>query len=629
MNRGEWLEEGLRVSGLGLVGIWEARREVEESHGITRVRTRLEGNAVWADSAEGPVYARFTVPKISRVHELQLAQWDRILHSYCPEVRVAEALRGRRQRFIGPVVAVESGEGFLLVGYEHGTDAPDSFIEVEVEDDEVVLRGTKANFLPGEPLPWTSPPVFAGWFSSLDAAWDALRGFLWSGPALAPSTRRPWVTYNTWNRQERGKYLEGRPYLHGLGTEWVLREIEAAHALGVEVFVIDTGWYGRTGEWRVDENRFPDGLQEIRSSLDEKGMRLGLWFDPLKAARSSAACREHPEWRMSWQGEPAPFHPVWETEESTNMCLCTPWADHFGSELIRLCREVGVTYFKWDGVGQYGCDAPGHGHGDSRHSPKERSDRSAFLMCQRFEDICAQVLAEVPEAIFDFDATEKGRVMGLGFLRHGRFFHINNGPYFSTFDLPSDHARTPDTINVFFNASPARARVCRTGAEYDRFVPSSLFMAHSIPDGDRLAQENALASFALGGQSLWGDLCGLSPEDAAFWSEGIARFKEVRDAAARVPSVRRGRTGASPEVHEKIDTASAEGCVSIFTATQGEFVHLTQPLAAEPARVVGADHWEALPDGRLQLTLRLGQNGARLITIHSKVRPSPLSLKGP
>ena len=52
------------------------------------------------------------------------------------------------------------------------------------------------------------------------------------------------------------------------------------------------------------------------------------------------------------------------------MCLVSPWGEAFLKELVRLHRETGVTYYKWDAVGQYGCDAPGHGHGTAANTPR-------------------------------------------------------------------------------------------------------------------------------------------------------------------------------------------------------------------------------------------------------------------
>jgi len=72
-----------------------------------------------------------------------------------------------------------------------------------------------------------------------------------------------------------------------MNLERTLREIDAAYRMGIEVYVVDTGWYGKTGYWQVDGTRFPDGLKRVKERLEGYGMKLGLWFNPTVAALSS------------------------------------------------------------------------------------------------------------------------------------------------------------------------------------------------------------------------------------------------------------------------------------------------------------------------------------------------------
>jgi alpha-galactosidase len=71
------------------------------------------------------------------------------------------------------------------------------------------------------------------------------------------ATRQPLIFYNTWNYQERLFNWHKRPYLSEMNQDRMLAEIDAAARMGVEVFVIDTGWYARTGDWRVEPTASP------------------------------------------------------------------------------------------------------------------------------------------------------------------------------------------------------------------------------------------------------------------------------------------------------------------------------------------------------------------------------------
>jgi alpha-galactosidase len=218
----------------------------------------------------------------------------------------------------------------------------------------------------------------------------------------------------------------------------------------------------------------------------------------------------------------------------------------------------------------------------------------------------------------DFDITEGDRYVGLGFLSGGKFFSVNNGPYYANFDIPATQQRVPDPINVFFYPGAARPQICRASSLLDAYVPSALYLTHQLPDGDDTALANAAAALVLGGNGLWGDLPALTPAQVEFWRGFLSAYKQVRGPAARAYPILRGGMGRSPEIHEKIDPATGTGLVVFFTVGRGEFIHVTQPLAQEPREISGADQAERLPDGRVRLVVRLPENGARTVLLLGK-----------
>ena len=246
-------------------------------------------------------------------------------------------------------------------------------------------------------------------------------------------------------------------------------------------------------------------------------MKLGLWFNPNAAAVSSRVGGENVAFRMSWKGE-SKASPIWETEESYPMCLVSPWGEAFLKELVRLHRETGVTYYKWDAVGQYGCDAPGHGHGTAANTPEERADAYAFRIGLRLAEIAEKLGEQVPGAVVDFDVTEGGRAVGLAFLTAGRYFLVNNGPYYQNYDVPIDPQK--DNWNLFFHKGPARTWITRSTYGYDRWIPAELFLTHYFPDDPEDAQLVGIGSLILGHNGIWGDLLSVS-------AEGVERFGKL------------------------------------------------------------------------------------------------------
>jgi alpha-galactosidase len=282
---------------------------------------------------------------------------------------------------------------------------------------------------------------------------------------------------------------------------------------------------------------------------------------------------------MSWKGESKAW-PVWETEESYPMCLVSPWGEAFLKELVRLNRETGVTYYYWDGVEQYGCDAPGHGHGTSANTPEERADAYAFRLAPRLAEIAEKLAEQVPGAVVDFDVTETGRAVGLAFLSAGRYFLVNNGPYYQNYDVPIDPER--QNWNLFFHPGPARTWITRSTYGYDRWIPAELFLTHYFPDDPESSQLVNVASLILGHDGLWGDLLSVSPEGVARIGRILGLWRQVRDRMAAASPVRVGPVGGSGEVHEKIERETGRGAIVLFSTASGRQRYVSvHPVARE------------------------------------------------
>jgi alpha-galactosidase len=226
--------------------------------------------------------------------------------------------------------------------------------------------------------------------------------------------------------------------------------------------------------------------------------------------------------------------------------------------------------------------------------------------------IAEEVCRQLPGVIVDLDVTEGDRYVGLGFLQAGKFFAINNGPYYHDFDIPDADTIYRHNWNVFFYPGPARNQICRQTIAYDRIIPSILFLVHFLPDGPAVMRQNALASLYLGGNGIWGDLPSLSKDDIREIAEGVTRYKKVaRDVTEAYPRIT-GAIGASPEIYEKINPVTGRGLVSVFTRAPVTFTYITGPLDADTT-VCGADDWIRLDNRRIKLTLSLGKDESRAI----------------
>ena len=94
--------------------------------------------------------------------------------------------------------------------------------------------------------------------------------------------------------------------------DWILREIDIAHQMGIEAYMVDAGWYGEPfagwwehrGDWFEGSFLPEGGLAGIRDYCHKKDMMFGLWMEPEAINQPSKIYKEHPEYKTegaSWE----------------------------------------------------------------------------------------------------------------------------------------------------------------------------------------------------------------------------------------------------------------------------------------------------------------------------------------
>ncbi|WIX91732.1 alpha-galactosidase [Amycolatopsis sp. DG1A-15b] len=191
---------------------------------------------------------------------------------------------------------------------------------------------------PGRPL---TTPVSAGLYTDggFGAASRAWHAYVLEHVLPHPEELRP-VLYNSWEATGFDVTEAGQRAL-----------AERAAALGVELFVMDDGWFGaRTGDhaglgdWQVNRARFPDGLKPLVDAVHGLGMRFGIWVEPEMVNPDSDLYRAHPDWVL--------HHPHRRRSELRRQLVLNfarpdvaGWAHEW---LDRLVGEHGVDFLKWD-----------------------------------------------------------------------------------------------------------------------------------------------------------------------------------------------------------------------------------------------------------------------------------------
>jgi alpha-galactosidase len=148
------------------------------------------------------------------------------------------------------------------------------------------------------------------------------------------------VLYNSWeatyfevNEEEQGK-MAGK-----------------AASLGVELFVVDDGWFGERhddkrglGDWWVNRQKFPNGLDPLIEKVRSLGMSFGLWVEPEMVNEDSDLYREHPDWIYCF--------PTRTPTESRNQLVLNlakeEVREHLFGVLDGLLSEHDISFIKWD-----------------------------------------------------------------------------------------------------------------------------------------------------------------------------------------------------------------------------------------------------------------------------------------
>ena len=92
-------------------------------------------------------------------------------------------------------------------------------------------------------------------------------------------------------------------------TEKLLDIAKLASQYGIEMLVMDDGWFGHRnddstslGDWFVNEKKLPGGLNYLVDEVNKLGMKFGIWMEPEMISPDSELYKEHPDWAIAVKG---------------------------------------------------------------------------------------------------------------------------------------------------------------------------------------------------------------------------------------------------------------------------------------------------------------------------------------
>lgn len=131
----------------------------------------------------------------------------------------------------------------------------------------------------------------------------------------------------------------------------ILDMAKTAKKLGIELFVLDDGWFGKRnhdraglGDWYPNLDKLPEGIAGLSKKINELGMKFGLWFEPEMVNKDSNFYRTHPQWTLE-----TPQRQSCHGRNQFVLDFSNPEVvDDIYQMMVKVIDEANISYIKWD-----------------------------------------------------------------------------------------------------------------------------------------------------------------------------------------------------------------------------------------------------------------------------------------
>ncbi|MNW39513.1 Alpha-galactosidase [compost metagenome] len=180
---------------------------------------------------------------------------------------------------------------------------------------------------------------------------------------------------------------------------------KAGSELGVELFVLDDGWFGHRdsdnsslGDWFEDRRKLPQGLNDLANRVKDTGLQFGLWVEPEMISPDSDLYQTHPDWCLHVPGHR-------RTLARDQLVLDMSRADvldYLYERLSDIFSSVPISYVKWDmnrNMTEIG----------SATAPVERQAETAHRYMLGLYELLERITSEFPHILFESCSGGGGR----------------------------------------------------------------------------------------------------------------------------------------------------------------------------------------------------------------------------
>lgn len=187
--------------------------------------------------------------------------------------------------------------------------------------------------------------------------------------------------------------------------EKILNIVRKAKEAGVELFVLDDGWFGARnddyrglGDWYVNLEKLPGGISGLSRKVEEMGLKFGLWVELEMVNKDSDLYRAHPDWVI---GVPDRFESHARHQHVLDFSR-KEVVDYIYEMISKVIREASISYIKWD-MNRYMTEPY------SRNASPSEQGRVMHKYILGVYDLYTRLISEFPDILFESCASGGAR----------------------------------------------------------------------------------------------------------------------------------------------------------------------------------------------------------------------------
>lgn len=212
--------------------------------------------------------------------------------------------------------------------------------------------------------------------------------------------RGPWrdkirpILINTWE----ATYFD-------FDEEKILNIAKTAKELGIELVVLDDGWFGNRnddktslGDWFPNKKKLPNGISGLAKKINDMGLKFGLWFEPEMISKASNLYKKHPDWLIQVPGR--------RLSHGRNQYILDfsrkEVIEYIYSMIDNILSDAPISYVKWD-MNRYMTEIGSLG------LPPERQGELSHRYLLGLYSLLEKLTSKYPDILFESCASGGGR----------------------------------------------------------------------------------------------------------------------------------------------------------------------------------------------------------------------------